>query len=281
MTVDIKELQELLKQKETLIDRLKKLEEKKKEVKEKIYVKIRADYQIQLESLQENVFKKSVSLKNELSQLRTQQQEIKDKYTVVKDEIDELNVRHELGEYNNEEEYKRIVSTEDEKLKNFDHKLQMINERINLYSSMIEKSEDSGGFIQKEEVLEEQEVPIESDLDEIPSEDLAPVEAVTSVEEIPEEIIEVTYCSRCGAENPIDAKNCKECGSDLEEGPSIVCPSCGAINDMDAKNCKECGSDLADDVFETIECPECGAKNSFDQTNCTECGAELIPIDDI
>jgi ribosomal protein L40E len=70
------------------------------------------------------------------------------------------------------------------------------------------------------------------------------------------------HCKYCGARNPADAKNCKQCGADLtgassrEAGrvvgafqsgpvPDVKCPSCGALNPARSLKCKQCGSSLS------------------------------------
>jgi class 3 adenylate cyclase/tetratricopeptide (TPR) repeat protein len=48
-------------------------------------------------------------------------------------------------------------------------------------------------------------------------------------------------CARCGTENELGRKFCKECGGPL----AVSCPSCGAENTPDSKFCGECGTALA------------------------------------
>ena len=69
------------------------------------------------------------------------------------------------------------------------------------------------------------------------------------------------HCKYCGARNPADAKNCKQCGADLTEGakraagrvmgafesapvPDVKCPACGTLNPANAVKCKQCGSPM-------------------------------------
>jgi ribosomal protein L40E len=53
-------------------------------------------------------------------------------------------------------------------------------------------------------------------------------------------------CSECGADVPIDAKECPQCGEKFEDegkGPE-KCPSCGKEVAPGAKNCWNCGKEL-------------------------------------
>src|SRR4051794_14492910 len=47
-------------------------------------------------------------------------------------------------------------------------------------------------------------------------------------------------CTRCGAQNPLTAKFCMECGARLE----LRCPSCSTPYAADQKFCMECGASL-------------------------------------
>jgi ribosomal protein L40E len=47
-------------------------------------------------------------------------------------------------------------------------------------------------------------------------------------------------CSKCGRDNPSDARFCVSCGSGL----AGRCPKCGTGNPEDARFCKQCGAAL-------------------------------------
>ena len=50
----------------------------------------------------------------------------------------------------------------------------------------------------------------------------------------------MSSCANCGADQPVGAKFCNECGSTLTQG----CPACGSAITPGAKFCNECGADL-------------------------------------
>ena len=57
-------------------------------------------------------------------------------------------------------------------------------------------------------------------------------------------------CSTCGADNPAEARYCRECGIPLglgepEPGESAFCPSCRSENPHDAQYCIRCGTDMS------------------------------------
>jgi ribosomal protein L40E len=54
-------------------------------------------------------------------------------------------------------------------------------------------------------------------------------------------------CPSCGAPNPVSAKFCKQCGTQLPSLPSaegMMCPYCGASVKRGARFCPRCGSSL-------------------------------------
>ena len=80
--------------------------------------------------------------------------------------------------------------------------------------------------------------------------------------------------------------------ADASRAPDIHCPYCGARNPADAQNCRNCGGALAggtqrqagrvvgahgDTPITPINCPACGAQNPGDARRCVRCGAGLVP----
>ena len=55
-------------------------------------------------------------------------------------------------------------------------------------------------------------------------------------------------CSTCGADNPAEARFCRDCGVPLgtiEPETSILCPGCRSENPQDAQYCVRCGADMS------------------------------------
>jgi membrane protease subunit (stomatin/prohibitin family) len=72
-------------------------------------------------------------------------------------------------------------------------------------------------------------------------------------------------CTKCGMNNPSNAKFCSSCGSTLEK-KTIICPHCNSIQSSQAKFCSECGTPL------TARKCECGAELKPSDKFCPECG---------
>jgi len=54
---------------------------------------------------------------------------------------------------------------------------------------------------------------------------------------------QLVRCHKCNADNEVDAKFCKQCGSPLTK--SKPCPNCDELNDPDARFCDNCGKPLS------------------------------------
>jgi DNA-directed RNA polymerase subunit RPC12/RpoP len=53
-------------------------------------------------------------------------------------------------------------------------------------------------------------------------------------------------CSECGADVPIDADKCPQCGEKFDDGKEMKCPKCGAAIFETDKKCWNCGRELED-----------------------------------
>jgi len=72
-------------------------------------------------------------------------------------------------------------------------------------------------------------------------------------------------CPKCGADNPLDSKNCVKCGAPMP----IKCPNCSATIYSDAKFCPNCGKTLS------LTCPKCNAEVKPGEKFCGNCGHDL------
>ena len=77
-------------------------------------------------------------------------------------------------------------------------------------------------------------------------------------------------CSKCGAELPVGAKFCFNCGTKIEklDDHEIICPFCGKKTPK-GKFCVECGHKLQS------QCPKCGAEVPDGAKFCLQCGEKL------
>jgi ribosomal protein L40E len=57
---------------------------------------------------------------------------------------------------------------------------------------------------------------------------------------------QIKICPKCNERNPIDARFCLTCSSDLEtKVDQVVCAKCGQNNSSSARFCRKCGKALS------------------------------------
>jgi membrane protease subunit (stomatin/prohibitin family) len=77
-------------------------------------------------------------------------------------------------------------------------------------------------------------------------------------------------CQKCGANLPVEAKFCPECGEKTPQAmEETICPVCGKKTAR-GKFCMECGAPLA----QTRKCPNCG-EDAQSGKFCSECGHKI------
>ncbi len=79
-----------------------------------------------------------------------------------------------------------------------------------------------------------------------------------------------TKCPKCGADLPISAKFCPQCGEKIlpNNTETIVCPHCG-MTVVKGKFCPECGKPLSN------KCPNCGKEVPSGGKFCPDCGTKI------
>lgn len=83
--------------------------------------------------------------------------------------------------------------------------------------------------------------------------------------------VKKVVCSKCGKENPEEAKFCLSCGEKIEpplEKGMVKCPECGEIV-PEGKFCLRCGANLK------LICANCGAELVAGAKFCLECGNKV------
>ena len=124
-----KDPKELMKQREELLVKLKKLEDKKDSTKEKIYLKVKKDYEIKLEELNEALKAQEGVVKERISSLKQEETTLQGERESYADRAEELKLRFELGEFE-EEEYKRVLAEEETRIREVDEKLGSVTEEL-------------------------------------------------------------------------------------------------------------------------------------------------------
>lgn len=122
-------------------ERIKKIEASKGEVSETVYQKVRNDYIEQLNRNTDQLLEKKQDIDRELSTLLEAKKKVEANVSGHKERLEEINFRHSLGEYK-EEEFHKLSDEENEKLGKFEKILAAINVNIKKYEELFEGEDD-------------------------------------------------------------------------------------------------------------------------------------------
>jgi len=197
---DLKEFQQLIEARSTILARLARLEEKKGAAKPAIVEKVRRDYETRLKKISEEIEERENVVKVEMDRLEKERTQLTSERDSIKDEEEEITLRYLIGEFD-EETYKSLDEEKSRELDQYERKLQAVNEKIAFYLQLTEG-------IEKPFLLEHEPLTVElsSQIQNSPSETkiaFAEMEGKT----IP--------CQKCGFLNKPDNWYCEKCGNEL------------------------------------------------------------------
>lgn len=241
MENDLEKLKAIEAERNDLLGKLKKIEEKKATVSHEVYTKVKHDYEVKLKNLDEAIAENRDLIKMELERLKKEIGELAQKQKDFKLQLEEIELRYSIGEYS-EDKYREL---EHEVKENFDQvvdRVKQIEERISWYEGLLGTEEvEEMPAIEKEEISE----PIEKEEKEEKvvkvAEELTIDEHILE-EKIPDEVKkldELLMETSAMLEPSTDEKPAKE---KKEEG--IACPKCGYVNPPDSWYCEKCGAEI-------------------------------------
>ncbi|HWP46259.1 MAG TPA: hypothetical protein VNM22_03770 [Candidatus Limnocylindrales bacterium] len=240
--VQMAKFKDLIRNAETLQGYIQKLEEIRDQVKEKVYHKLLTEYQTR----RANIFKDpefiqmQQSAKEDLDDSKAKKEEFDLKLEELKDDLEEIKVRHMVGEYSDEVLLEKEEAKKNE-IKSWSDRIAKIESTIAFYLDLL-KAEGLKGISLLEEMSRytEQKEPeqtekqgisagvssdgsYEGEGDEVwvdISSHIPSLEDLSSEEEMPEEIdlsaVAMVNCDRCGKATPAKEKFCLKCGAKLK-----------------------------------------------------------------
>lgn len=125
----------------SLRDRIKKIEESRKNVSAQVYERVHRDYAERLVSAQTELMEKREAIEHELSQLRISHDTIAAQLTERKLALEEIEFRHRLHEFD-DDEYQAKVEGEREKINKFEAVLSAVKSNIATYEAIFEGAEE-------------------------------------------------------------------------------------------------------------------------------------------
>ena len=229
-------LQELQAQRTDAVSKLKRIEEKKSTVSVEVYEKVKKEYADKLKGIEEQLSGHIDLITDEIQRLKNREEEIIQKKKELKFDMEEVELRYSIGEYN-EDSFKKVKDDHEDSVKQFDQELEKIRETMTYYSSFLTSKEAKPG--PKPEVKPE-EKPVEpakpeSELkidehileEKLPEEEIALEELLSEEEAVKPDITEE------GAIQPDAAKD-----------TGVKCSKCGHINTADSWYCEKCGAEI-------------------------------------
>ncbi len=306
----MEELREIEAQRTDLLAKLNKIEEKKTSVSEKVFTKVKLEYEEKLKELEQKMAGHVDLIKKELKSLKHEETKLAKQQDDLNFVIEEIDLRYSIGEYD-EESYKKLNEENSKTLNTLKTQLESVRERKQRFQDIIE-------IKSIEETIEEApEVPAET-AEAAPEVPLVEVEASPEAEVPAEESLEAileTPPEATPEETPIEMV--------LEEEPATAEPDEAepAVEEIAAAEpqieieehileetlskeaemkldelltedktptpeaeatTEDTGEQTADEESKTgeegknVACPKCGHMNAPDSWYCEKCGAEVL-----
>ena len=136
-------------------DRLKRIEEHRGQVTEKVYERVRKDYEERLAGATDSLLEKKEEIDRELGLLETTRSKIEGQLIEHRNKFEEINFRNTLGEFT-ESEFREASKVEQEKIRKFETVLAAVDSNISRYRSIFE--DDDGLFVRQDESHPEEEI---------------------------------------------------------------------------------------------------------------------------
>jgi chromosome segregation ATPase len=208
-------IQALLARRTELADRLGNLEKLKAETNDRVYKRIRQDYEDQLGVVLGEISQERGSLESKVRSLRDEIDKKEKKHQEESDRVDELRLRAKLKEFdandhsfrNEIDEAKVTFDTTSSELERLRSELGDLNKVLKDVDEATSGKKPAGSGKRAEKVQEKEPEPVEDiEVDE----DLAEEEAGAG-----------TKCPSCGHANPPQKLFCENCGSSLDEEETL------------------------------------------------------------
>jgi ribosomal protein L40E len=220
-----------------LLNKLQKIEEKKSTVSYEVYLKVKKDYEIRLKKLDEVLAENIELVKMEMERLQKELSELSQKERDLKLHLEEIELRYSIGEYS-DDKYRELEQEVSGNLNEVTEQIKRREERIKWCKGLLgsepikEKKVEEKPELKPEPVVKEEEKIEELTIDEHILEESLPED----VKKLDELLVETSALLE-ETEKKEELKKEKK-----EEG--IACPKCGFINPPDSWYCEKCGAEI-------------------------------------
>ncbi|PIE51410.1 hypothetical protein CSA37_11830 [Candidatus Fermentibacteria bacterium] len=205
-----KKIQNLLAKRTELAERLSNLEAMKEETNQRVYSRIKADYDGQLNGVLSNLGSEKGSLEGKVNDLTSKINELEQKHQSESDMVEELQIRAKLREHDeNDQSFQKNLKDATSARNTTAHDLDDIRSELGeLKKVLMDVEEATAG---KASVIPETDDYQES-LEELDLEDDISLDSNNDV---------TVACSSCGHVNPPQKLFCEECGESLDTDENL------------------------------------------------------------
>ena len=265
---------------------LARLDENQDLASDKVRSKVRDDYQHRLSEVLEELSSHGDSIRDQLAEHREKESDLTAQESVAREELSEAEVRHAVGEYD-DDEWKKLKDMSDEQLERLDKELTEVKGEIERLASVQALISAQPGPAAVDDDADGDDAP---DLDQAPG-DTAPADE-TPAHGAPK------FTPRgaepggtTGAPKTLQFPGERSGGSGLDEldflksvsedeqaGPSSAAAGKREASKVAAAADAAPAGDNAAPQSKTLKCGECGELNRPTEWYCERCGAELASL---
>ena len=239
-------VRDLQNQRMDVVNKLKRIEEKKSTVSVEVYEKVKKEYDDKLEAIEEQLGGHMDILTEEVQRLKAKDDELMEKEKEMKFKMEEVELRYSIGEYD-EDSFKKAKEENDAAVEQLNEELEKTRENMTYYASFLKAKEgEPAPEPTPEPVPEPEPEPAPKAEPEKPAEEESELKIDEHIleEKLPEE--EVALEELLSEEEAVkpDAAAEGPAKPEAEQDKGVACPKCGHLNTADSWYCEKCGAEI-------------------------------------
>jgi hypothetical protein len=237
-------VRELQNQRTDVVNKLKRIEEKKSTVSVEVYEKVKKEYADKLEGIEGQLGGHMDILTEEVQRLKTKEDELMDKEKETKFKMEELELRYSIGEYD-EDSFKKAKEETDTAVGQLNEELETTRENMMYYASFLKAKEGEGVPEPPPEPVPEPEPEPKAEPEKpVAEESQLKIDEHILEEKLPEE--EVALEELLSEEEAVQPDVAVEspAKAEAEQDKGVACPKCGHLNTADSWYCEKCGAEI-------------------------------------
>ncbi|UCF70206.1 MAG: zinc ribbon domain-containing protein [candidate division WOR-3 bacterium] len=222
-------LRDLQAQRNDVVGKLKRIEDKKASVSAEVYEKVKKEYADKLKGIDDELSGHIDLLTEEIQRLKDQEDVAVQSMKETKFKMEEVELRYSIGEYD-EASFKKAKREGDARMSQLDGELRKIQENIQYYSAIMKgKEPEPAKPVHKQPVERDTELKIDEHIleEKLPEEEVALEELLSEEDAVKPEAI---------TDSPGE--------SGAAEDKGVACPKCGHSNTADSWYCEKCGAEI-------------------------------------